>query len=87
MQETKFCQRCGLIISRLSEADWYSHMSIKYCESCKVKVEKEKTAERVAEFRKRKKQKDKFRDEQLELLKAENELLRKNIIQLREKLS
>lgn len=34
--------------------------------------------------RERKKQKDKFRDEQLELLKVENELLRKRVIMLRE---
>ena len=34
--------------------------------------------------RERKKQKDKFRDEQLELLEVENELLRKKVLMLRE---
>jgi hypothetical protein len=38
----------------------------------------------VNALRKRKKQKDKFRDEQLDLLREENELLRLRIIQLRE---
>jgi hypothetical protein len=39
----------------------------------------------VYNLRQRKKQKDKFRDEQLVLLKQENELLRQRIQKLREK--
>jgi len=93
MRNIKFCQKCGLIISRINDADWYSHMSIKYCADCAKKIEKEKSAARVAEFRKRKRMKEKYRDEQLELLKEqtqllgeENELLRKHIVSLREEL-
>lgn len=41
----------------------------------------------VAALRAWKKQKDEYRDEQLELLKQENELLRKRIIMQREELA
>ncbi|MDE5772173.1 MAG: hypothetical protein K2I06_11205 [Ruminococcus sp.] len=91
MNDVKYCIRCGTMISDVNTADWYSHMSIKYCDFCRRESEREKTALRVAALRKRKKQKDKFRDEQLviiaernELLRAENELLRKKVMQLRE---
>jgi len=84
MNDIKYCQRCGAIISDLNTADYFSHISIKYCSQCAEKVNREKTAARMAALRKRKKQKDKYRDEQLILLQEENELLRKNIIRLRE---
>ena len=84
MNDIKYCQRCGMKISDLNTADYFSHIRIKYCPQCAKKVEHEQTAARVAALRKRKKQKDKYRDEQLVLLREENELLRKNIIRLRE---
>lgn len=84
LQDIKYCKRCGAKISDLNTADYYSHLSIKYCNICKKQAEKEKTALRVAKLRERKKQKDRFRDEQLELLKEENELLKKHILHLRE---
>lgn len=85
MYEVKFCKRCGVKISDVNEADWYSHISKKYCKICRRESDREKTALRVAALRQRKKEKDKYRDEQLELLKAENELLRKRVMKLREK--
>ena len=91
MTDVKRCKRCGKIISNVSSADWYSHIRVQYCESCRKQSDREKTAIRVAELRKRKKQKDKFRDRELEimrekskLLEEENELLRQRIIRLRE---
>lgn len=51
---------------------------------CRKESDRQKTALRVYNLRQRKKQKDKFRDEQLELLKVENELLRKKVLMLRE---
>ncbi len=84
MNDIKYCQRCGAVISDLNTADYFSHIRIKYCRRCAEQVEREQTAVRVAALRRRKKQKDKFRDEQLILLQEENELLRKNIIRLRE---
>lgn len=91
MNDVKRCKRCGKIISDVSSADWYSHIRVQYCESCRKQSDREKTAIRVAELRKRKRQKDKFRDRELELmreknkmLEEENELLRQKIINLRE---
>lgn len=84
MKDIKYCCCCGKIISNVNEADWYSHISIKYCAACRKKSDREKTAIRVAALRKRKKEKDKFRDEQLILLQIQNELLEKRIIELRE---
>lgn len=84
MNNVKFCRSCGVIISRIDDADWYSHISIKYCPKCRENSDREKTAERLKAFRSRKKAENKLRKEQLELLKEENELLRQRIIRLRE---
>lgn len=89
MQELKRCQRCGKIISddRTGTADYFRHISVKWCEDCRPIVERAQNLERVKRFKKRKKLENKKRDERLELLEEENELLRKNIIKLREQLS
>lgn len=91
MTDVKRCKRCGKIISDVNYSDWYSHIRIQYCESCRRQSDREKTAIRVAKLRERKKQKDKFRDRELELmrkknkmLEEENELLRQRLINLRE---
>lgn len=91
MTDVKRCKRCGKIISDVNYSDWYSHIRIQYCESCRKQSDREKTAIRVAELRKRKRQKDKFRDRELELMKErnqllqeENEILRQRLIKLRE---
>lgn len=91
MTDVKRCKRCGKIISDVNSSDWYSHIRVQYCESCRKQSDREKTAIRVAKLRERKKQKDKFRDRELELMKErnqllqeENEILRQKIIKLRE---
>ena len=87
MKEIKYCENCGLMISKIENSVYFSHISIRYCHNYAKKIEREKTAARVAALRKRKKIKDKFRDEQLILLQQQNELLEKRIIQLREEIS
>jgi hypothetical protein len=84
MTDIKYCKRCGAMISDINNTDWYRHMSVKYCSFCRKESDRQKTALRVYNLRQRKKEKDKFRDEQLELLKVENELLRKRVLKLRE---
>lgn len=91
MTDIKRCKRCGKIISDVSSADWYSHIRIQYCDACRKQSDREKTAIRVAKLRERKKQKDKFRDKELELmrervaiLEEENELIRQRLIKSRE---
>lgn len=91
MTDIKRCKRCGKIISDINSSDWYSHIRIQYCDACRKQSDREKTAIRVAKLRERKRQKDKFRDKELELmrernklLEEENEILRQGIIKLRE---
>lgn len=91
MTDIKRCKRCGKIISDINSSDWYSHIRIQYCDACRKQSDREKTAIRVAKLRERKRQKDKFRDKELELmrervamLEKENELIRQRIIKSRE---
>ena len=91
MTDIKRCKRCGKIISDINSSDWYSHIRIQYCDACRKQSDREKTAIRVAKLRERKKQKDKFRDKELELmrervaiLEEENELIRQRLIKSRE---
>lgn len=91
MTDIKHCKRCGKVISNIDSADWYSHIRIQYCDACRKQSDREKTAIRVAKLRERKRQKDKFRDQELELMKQkvamleeENELIRQRLIKSRE---
>ena len=91
MTDIKRCKRCGKIISDINYSDWYSHIRIQYCDACRKQSDREKTAIRVAKLRERKRQKDKFRDKELELmrervaiLEEENELIRQRLIKSRE---
>ncbi|MDD7184692.1 MAG: hypothetical protein PUH54_03330 [Oscillospiraceae bacterium] len=91
MTDIKRCKRCGKIISDINSSDWYSHIRIQYCDACRKQSDREKTAIRVAKLRERKRQKDKFRDKELELmrervaiLEEENELIRQRLIKSRE---
>lgn len=81
----KNCKFCGKLISDLSapDADYYKHISVKYCPECRKISDKVHTLERVHEYRKRKKELNRERDTQLELLKQENELLRQRIAALK----
>ncbi len=86
MADKKYCLFCGTLISDLNnpECNYYRHIRIKYCDNCRKMVEKFQTSNRVYDLRQRKKAKEKFRDEQLELLREENMLLREQNKQLRE---
>lgn len=86
MIENKYCIRCNKLISNINTADFYSFIRIKYCCDCKQEVKRQQTLERVHKLRQRKKQIDIEKNIQLDLLKKENELLRLNIIKLKENL-
>lgn len=79
MKDVKRCERCYCVISCAESSDWYSHMSVKYCDSCRIIVQKEQNAKRVAEFRKRKKLADKEKDLKIKNLEIENEILRSKL--------
>lgn len=83
----KMCERCNhVIISNLhnENTDYYSHIRVKYCESCRKIVEREQAAERLKRWRANKKTQDKLKDEKITLLEEENEVLRKNIEQYKQ---
>ena len=81
--ENKYCSGCGKLIST-PESDYFSHIKILYCDKCRKKAEREQARKRMEELRKRKKQKDKFRDEELEQLRVLTEQLKEEVALLRE---
>ncbi len=85
--DTKYCAMCGRLISDLRDerTDYYRHIALKYCPTCAKTAERMHLNNRVRAWRARKRQKEQYRDEQLELLREENELLRQRITELRER--
>lgn len=95
MNNVKMCLRCNAaIISNLhtDTADYYRHLSVKYCDECREIVKREQTARRVKALRERKREKDKLMKtendllrERLQIMERENELLRESVEQLEAK--
>lgn len=85
--DRKFCEMCGALIGDLSDPreDYYAFIARRYCPTCAKTAERMHLNARVRRWRERKRKKDAFRDEQLALLKEENELLRQRITELRER--
>ena len=46
MTEKKYCERCGKLIGDAYETDFFAYIRMKYCSDCKVKVRREKNAEK-----------------------------------------
>lgn len=86
MQERKFCQKCCKLISDINSADYYSHIKIKYCKECAVKVDREKAAERMKEVRKKTRENNRLRRQLNDKLIQENELLKRQLEQARERI-
>lgn len=88
MTGDKYCARCGAYIGNIEtwEKGYYSFISTRYCERCRDEVKKRHEKERSRNYRKRNRNRNQAEDIQLDLLKQENELLRRNIIKLREQL-
>lgn len=72
----KRCERCFTPISYEETADWYSHVRIQYCDTCKKIVEKEKAAERFRRYKQRQKDAAEQRDLRIKELELENSILR-----------
>lgn len=83
--DTKYCAMCGALIGNLNDPneDYYSFIARKYCPVCAKTAERMHLNNRVRAWRARKRQKEQYRDEQIALLKEENELLRQRIAELR----
>lgn len=84
MTEKKYCERCGKLIGDAYNTDFFAYIRMKYCSDCKVKVRREKNAERMKRLRRETREINNARKEQLELLREENEMLRLRIIRMRE---
>ena len=80
--QVKRCERCYKIISDSSYSDWYSHIRIKYCDTCREIVKKEKAAIRLVRCRERKREADRARNEQLKALELQNRILRDKLVAL-----
>lgn len=82
MNNIKMCVRCNAaIISNLHSetADYYRHLSVKYCDKCRKIVNNEQTAERMRRMRARNKAEKKELSTRLSLLEKENAILKQNI--------
>lgn len=86
LENVKRCTMCGKIISDLNDetTDYYRHIRLKYCPTCRETAEHLQGVDRVRRYRERKRQQDRETAEQLRLLKEENELLRQRVAQLRQ---
>ena len=86
MTEKKYCERCGKLIGDAYETDFFAYIRMKYCFDCKVQVRREKNAQRMRDLRKKTREINKAKSEQLALLREENEMLRRRIIGMREQI-
>jgi len=86
MMSKKYCQLCGAVISDPDAPDFnqHRHNRIKYCPYCAETMERLHMKGRVADFRQRSRQTRKLKDERIQLLTEENQLLRELVIELRE---
>ncbi len=84
MEEIKRCAKCGVIISILAEADYYSHIRKKYCSECASDMNRENARERAKRIRRITKENNKLSRELNNRLLQENELLRKRLEETRE---
>lgn len=82
MNNVKMCIRCNAaIISNLhsDNANYYRHLSVKYCDKCKEIVNKEQTAKRMKALRERKREKERLKETENQLREKENNLLRERL--------
>lgn len=85
MNNFKMCRRCNaVVISNLNSptADYYRHLSVKYCDECREIVKREKNAAAVRRYRQRKRAEKTLKQTKVEYLQAENEMLKRNYGQL-----
>ena len=84
MKGDRYCQRCGEYLGNYMTDNFYALIRMKYCSQCRPTAELDFTAARMRKYRRTKREVRKAQNEQLELLKKENELLRKRIEDMRE---
>ena len=86
MTEIKKCERCGKFIGDAYETNYFAYIRMKYCSDCKIQVKREQDAQRMRDLRRKTREINKAKSEQLALLREENEMLRRRIIGMREQI-
>lgn len=84
--ERKYCQRCCKLISDINTADYYSHIRIKYCKQCADKIHSENTAILIKAKRRQIRENNRLARELNSKLIQENELLKRQLESVRERL-
>lgn len=82
MTPVKFCARCGCMIAKELDCDFYRYIRLRYCKQCAADVTRERKAAYMRRIRAQAKEAHKLTQEQNSLLKAENALLREAIRKL-----
>lgn len=86
IQERKYCQRCCKMISDINNADYYSHIRIKYFKECAAEIHREQAAIFAKEKRRKIKENNKLSRLLNNKLMQENELLKRQLEQARERI-
>ena len=86
MTEIKKCERCGELIGDAYETNYFAYIRMKYCSDCKIQVKREQDAQRMRDLRRKTREINKAKGEQMALLREENEMLRRRIIGMREQI-
>ena len=82
---TSSCVKCGkLIDDEYTTKDWYKFIRQEYCENCREEIRREQNRSRQLRYRRSKRQLKKDYEQQTNLLKQENRLLREVVMALRD---
>lgn len=82
MNPVKYCQQCGRVIAREIDCDYFRYIRLKWCASCAADVRRRQKADYMCRLRAQRREAHRLAEEQNQLLKIENELLRDAIRRL-----
>lgn len=83
MTETKRCKICGKEIGNIYETDYFSLISIQYCECCRKQSDRQNSRIRSKKYREKKKLELEEAKKKAQAVQEENEELRQQIKALR----
>lgn len=82
MTAVKFCKQCGRQIAQEIDCDYFRYIRLKYCAECAADVHRRQNAAYMRRLRAQRREAHKLTEEQNQLLKQENALLRESIRRL-----
>lgn len=82
MAPVKRCAQCGIVIAYEQTCDYYRYIRLRYCPHCAADVRRQQKADYMRRLRAQRREAHKLTEEQNQLLKTENELLRQSIRRL-----